>query len=65
MEACAGLFTSRSSPYHGYVTSIDHALDLVEESAYETSTNYIVTRCTKGLGAFALKGSASGKSVYS
>ena len=49
------LFDWKDTPYHGYVSNINDADDIVQEFSYETSTSYCVTRTSKEFGSFAGK----------
>ena len=52
MASWEKLFLWSKDPYYGYVSSIDDALDLIQEYCYETATSYTATRATKCFGTF-------------
>ena len=50
------LFVWSDSDYHGYVTDIDSATDLIQEFAYHTHTSYVTRYCTTNFGNLNTEG---------
>ena len=46
------LFIWSKDPYYGYVSTLDDALDIIQEFCYDTSTSYTAPRATKGFGEY-------------